>query len=198
MRYDAAVIVAGLNHLLNGAPWAKQRLKCHVDKCIAIRVFPLQFAFTIDGEGRLHTADYATADSQIQLDPLLAARIALGDPAATQQIKISGDTQLAADFGNILLTLDWDAEADLARIIGAGASHHIAKLARAFIAWQRSTIVDSAAVLTEYAQEETALITKRKHLETFIAEVDTLRDASARLTKRIDLLSEQSKIHNKL
>lgn len=198
MRYDAAVIVAGLNHLLNGAPWAKQRLMCHVDKCIAISVFPLQFAFTIDGEGRLHTADHTTADSQIQLGPLLAARIALGDPAATQEIKISGDTQLAADFGNILLTLDWDAEADLARFIGAGAAHHIVKLARAFIAWQRSVLTDTTAIITEYAQEETALITKRKHLEAFIAEVDALRDASARLTKRIDLLSEQSNIHNKL
>lgn len=185
------VIVAALNHLLNQAPWARQRLMSHIDKRIAVELFPLQFALTIDSDGRVQQVDDENVDTRMQLNPLLAARIALGDHAATHEISISGDTQFAADFGNILLTLDWDAEADLARFVGDSAAHQIVQIARNLIAWQRSNITGSAAMLTEYAHEEAGLIAKRKHLDEFIAEVDQLRDASARLSKRIDLLAQR-------
>ncbi|ARU32283.1 hypothetical protein CAP31_11725 [Sulfuriferula sp. AH1] len=187
------VIIATLNHLLNGAPWARQRLMGHAGKRIAIGLFPLQFAFAIDNEGRLQQADEDGADARMQLGGLLAARIALGDHAATHDIHISGDTQFAADFGNTLLTLDWDAEADLARFIGDSAAHQLVQIARNLIAWQRRTLADSAAMLTDYAHEEITLIAKRKHLDEFIAEVDRLRDASARLNKRIDFLTQRLK-----
>ena len=185
------VIVTALNHLLNSAPCARQRLMCHVDKLISIAMFPMQFAFTIDSEGRLQQASHEDADAKMQLGPLLAARIALGDHTATHEIEISGDTQLAADFGNTLLTLDWDAEADLARLIGDNAAHQLVKIAQSLIAWKRNSITDSASMLTEYAHEEASLLAKRKHLNEFIAEVDTLRDASARLSKRVDLLTQR-------
>jgi hypothetical protein len=48
-------------------------------------------------------------------------------------------------------------------------------------------------MLTDYAHEEITLIAKRKHLDEFIAEVDRLRDASARLNKRIDFLTQRLK-----
>ena len=192
-RLNGYVIVAALNHLLNGAPWARRRLMCHAQKRIAISLFPLQFAFAIDSEGRVQQADADEAEAYMQLGPLLAARIALGDHAATHEITISGDTQLAADFGNILLTLDWDAEADLARIIGDSAAHQLVQLARNLISWKRNSLTDSAAMLTEYAHEEASMLAKRKQLNEFIAEVDTLRDASTRLSKRVDLLNQRLK-----
>lgn len=188
------VIIAALNHLLNDAPWARQRLMGHAGKRIAINLFPLQFTFAIDHEGRLQQAsDDDDVDARMQLGALLAARIALGDHAATHDIQISGDTQFAADFGNTLLTLDWDAEADLARFIGDSAAHQLVQIARNLIAWQRRTLTDSAAMLTDYAHEESALITKRRHLDEFIAEVDRLRDACARLDKRIGNLDHRLK-----
>lgn len=190
-RLNGYVIVAALNHLLNGAPWARQRLIGHAGKCIAITLFPLQFAFAIDSAGRLQHASADETDAQMQLDPLLVARIVLGDHAATHDINISGDTQLAADFGNTLLTLDWDAEADLARFIGDSAAHQLVQIARNLIAWQRRVVNDSAAMLAEYAHEEAPLLAKRKHLDEFIAEVDQMRDASARLNKRIELLTQR-------
>lgn len=190
-QLNGYVIVASLNHLLNGAPWARQRLMGHTGKSLAINLFPLQVAFAIDSDGRLQQISDDETDAQMQLGPLLAARIALGDHAATHDIIITGDTQLAADFGNTLLTLDWDAEADLARFIGDRAAHQLVQIARSLITWQRNNLADSAAMLTEYAHEETPLLAKRKQLNEFIAEVDKLRDDSARLSKRIDLLTQR-------
>ena len=188
------MIAAALNHLLDSAPWARQKLMMHAGKRVAIASFPLHFALSVDSRGRVHTADTDNPDTQMQLGPLLAARIALGDRSATHAIQISGDTQLAADFGNILLTLNWDAEADLARFTGGTAAHQITQTARNLIAWQRSNIANSAATLTEYAHEETGLITKRRHLQEFISAVDTLRDDTARLSKRIEALRSSSSL----
>lgn len=188
-------MIAVLNHLLAGAPWARLKLIQHANKGISIAAFPFQFSLEIDPDGWMRLAQAEHADATIHLPPLLALRIALGDTAASHQLEISGDTQLAASFGNMLLNLDWDAEADLARLIGDRAAHQLVQAAQGFTRWQRNRLNDNAIMLVEYASEETPLLAKRKHIADFITAVDTLRDDQARLSKRIDRLAQQLHPH---
>lgn len=188
----AHLIAPALNHLLDSASWARQKLMMHAGKRVAIASFPLHFALSLDSQGHVHSANTENPDTLIKIPPLLVARIALGERNAVHAIQISGDTQLAADFGNTLLTLNWDAEADLAWLLGGTAAHQITQAARHLIAWQRSNIANIASTLTEYAHEEARLITKRRHLQEFINSVDTIRDDTARLSKRIEALRSLS------
>ena len=182
-------LIAAINHLLDNAPWARLKLLQHANKSIRIIIFPMQVELAIGLDGRLQAAPQNHYDASIYVSPLLALRIAMGDTAASHQLEISGDTQFAASFGNMLLNLDWDAEADLARFIGGAAAHQLVQAAQGLIRWQRNRFHDNAANLVEYASEENLLLAKRRHIIDFIAEIDQLRDRHARLEKRIALLA---------
>ena len=188
-------LIAAINHLLDNAPWARLKMLQHANKSIRIIIFPMQFDLAITQDGRLQTAQANHSDASLYVSPLLALRIAMGDTAASHQLEVHGDTQLAASFGNMLLNLDWDAEADLARFIGATAAHQLVQAAQGLIHWQRNRCHDNAATLVEYASEENLLLAKRRHIIDFISEIDKLRDRHARLEKRIDLLTQQLASH---
>jgi ubiquinone biosynthesis protein UbiJ len=66
-------------------------------------------------------------------------------------------------------------------------------IVRNLIKWKRANVVTSALMLVEYAHEESGMIIKRKPLQQFIADVDTVRDDTARLAKRLDILTHNLK-----
>ncbi|MFA5170873.1 MAG: hypothetical protein WC426_04830 [Sulfuriferula sp.] len=190
---NARVLIPLLNHLLDAAPSARYKLAQHAGKRVTIQLSLVSVNIALDNDGRLLSVDDTNSDAQFHLNPLILARIALGDKTATHRINITGDTQLAADVGNTLMDLDWDAEADLARFMGDAAAHQVVKIARNLIKWKRSNVASSALMLVEYAHEESGMIIKRKPLQQFITDVDNVRDDTARLAKRIDLLTSQLK-----
>ncbi len=187
--------VAALNHLLGNAPWARLKLIQHAGKRVALTMFPLRLDFEIDDQGWMRNAAGEAADATIRLQPLRALRILLGEAAARHEIEVTGDTQLAASFGNMLLNLDWDAEADLAHFIGDAAAHQLVHAAQQFMRWQRNSIHENTVTVMEYATEEAPLLAKRRHITAFIAEIDTLQDSCARLQKRVELLTQRLQAH---
>jgi ubiquinone biosynthesis protein UbiJ len=188
---NARVLIPLLNHLLDAAPGARHKLAQHAGKRVKVQLSLVSINIALDNDGRLLSVDDTNSDAQFHLNPLILARIALGDKTATHRINITGDTQLAADVGNTLMDLDWDAEADLAHFLGDATAHQVVKIARNLIKWKRGNIANTALMLVEYAHEESGMIIKRKPLQQFIADVDSVRDDTARLAKRIDLLTIQ-------
>lgn len=187
--------VAALNHLLGNAPWARLKLIQHAGKRVALTMFPLRLDFEIDDQGWMRNSAGEAADATIRLQPLRALRILLGDTAARHEIEVTGDTQLAASFGNMLLNLDWDAEADLAHFIGDAAAHQLVQAVQQFMRWQRNTVHENTVTVMEYATEEAPLLAKRRHIAAFIADIDTLQDSCARLQKRVELLTRRLQAH---
>lgn len=188
-------MVAVFNHLLGNAPWARLKIMQHAGKRVELIIFPVHLHFEIDQDGWMrHTYSHA-ADATIRLQPLRALRIALGDAAATHNIDISGDTQLAASFGNLLLNLDWDAEADLARLVGNMAAHQLMQAVQQIRRGMRIGVEETTTTMMEYATEESPLLAKRQNITNFIAEIDTLRDGHARLLKRIELIAQRLPSH---
>ncbi len=177
-----------LNHLLHGAPWARQRLLAWAGKTVGIELFPLRLTLAVTVAGTFAAAEAGTTpDAHIRLTPLQAARLAMKDPAVFRHVVIDGDAQFAATLGSVFRELDWDAEADLARVVGDVAAHRIVRGARSLQAWRRHAIDSAQQSLVEYAVEERPLLAKRRHVAAFIAEVDAVRDDVARLEKRLQL-----------
>ncbi|GAB3263900.1 ubiquinone biosynthesis accessory factor UbiJ [Chitinimonas naiadis] len=177
--------LAVLNHLLQQRNDLRAELVTQAGRTACLRVPPLRLTFRITPEGLLQASDATEADASISIPPWLLPRLAMQDPAAERELQIRGDTQLAATVGRVLQAMDWDAEADLARLLGDIPAHRLATLARDWIGDPRRIARNLAEATTEYIQEEARLLVPRPSVEQFINEVDRLRDDVARLEKRI-------------
>ena len=182
--------ITAINHLLNDAPWARERLKPFAGQVVAIDIAPLvlQLEVATDGSVCAPTGDHAASvDITVPLASL--PLVVQGVEALFRQVRISGNAEMAEAIGFVARNLRWDAEEDLARWVGDIAAHRLATTARAFLDWQKNTVISAAEGLSEYLTEERPLLMKPAPLKPFIDEVDDLRDAIARLEKRVDKLA---------
>lgn len=190
-----------LNHLLTQQPWAKDQLCLHAGKSIRLEIPPISLQLQIDSNGEFsafntnidnNSAHIAEPDAVLTLPPSAALRMALQGTLDSTQIAIKGDTELATTVGKVLRELSWDIEEDLSHVVGDIPANKIVGMGKQFLQQGKQQSANLAAMLAEYWQEENPLITKRRHLEKFAAEVDQLRDATERLAKRIEKLEAAS------
>ncbi len=107
------------------------------------------------------------------------------------QVEITGDTELAHSFGNLLGSLDIDWEEQLARLSGDVIAHELGNGARALRRWGRHAVQNLGMDLQEYLQEEVRLLPTRIEVEAFLDDVDTLRDDEQRLQVRVARLRDR-------
>jgi ubiquinone biosynthesis accessory factor UbiJ len=103
-------------------------------------------------------------------------------------VRMQGDPALAEEISFLARHLTWDAEEDLARVIGDIPAHRVASGARAVGEWSRDASVRVAQGAAEYWTEENPLIASRVKVESFVQGVRDLADALDRLEKRIDAI----------
>jgi ubiquinone biosynthesis protein UbiJ len=182
---------AALNHLIESENWARDRLRPFAGRLIRIEAGGLCGGFRVSNDGTLADASDRAADADvvIQIPSEAAAKLPGGLAGLFGTARVSGSAELAEAFGFVLRNLRWDAEADLARLVGDIAAHRIVSGAGAFrdrlaLASQRLT-----ANVVEAAVEEFQWVVKPEDAAGFCSEVDRLRDDLARLEARIDRLS---------
>ena len=182
----AAAAAGPLNHVLNAATWAADRLRRHAGKILLIQIGPVLCRYAIESDGMLGSASDAPApDATFRISPGLLARVLAGDRAGLREVETSGDTALAIDLAYIAEHLRWDAEEDLSRVVGDVAAHRIGGLVRNADRWVRLAWRNLGQSAQEYWTEEQPLVAKRIHVDRFVGEVDQLRDAVERLEKRV-------------
>lgn len=178
-----------LNHLIEQNNWARAELQPYSGQSVAIHLGPAKAQLTILENGGLAMGGESTiSDASISLSPSLALRILAKDEAANNQIKITGNMELAKALAKVLQGMRWDYEEDLSNIIGDIPATQANAFAKKTLAEAKSQMINVTEMLTEYWQEENPLIAKKRHVETFIKEVDQLRDDVERLEKRIEKL----------
>ncbi len=124
-------LVLFLNHVLMQEPEAQARLARQSGRVVRLqwRDFAMQLAATPAGLCEL--APTANADLQLTVtdrSPLDLARDVLrGEQPA---VRIEGDVEFAAEVNWLVEHLRWDAEEDLARLIGDAPAHTVASLGR--------------------------------------------------------------------
>jgi ubiquinone biosynthesis protein UbiJ len=156
-----------VNHVLSSEPVAMQRLMPHSGRSIALNfvgwpsLLPAlpTTRFTVTPAGLVEWCGIdpgLPADLTVNIDasnPALAAVRSLA--GERPQIEVQGDAALAADVNWLFDNLRWDIEDDLAKLVGAGAAHQLARLASA-VATALRAAVRGASTLAARARGESA------------------------------------------
>jgi ubiquinone biosynthesis protein UbiJ len=88
----------------------------------------------------------------------------------------------------VLTRLRWDAEDDLARVIGDIPAHRLGAAVKGLFSWQKKAAQRLAENLAEYLTEESPVLAKAGDADRLVCEAQRLRDDVARLEKRIQRL----------
>ncbi len=181
-----------LNHLLMQNNWASTQLRRFSGKTIALALPPLHTRLLILDHGEFASAAAdAKMDATLSLPPSTALCFMLDRQLDSAQLRIEGDSELATEVGKVLQQLRWDYEEDLSRLIGDIPAHQMVSFGQRAAAEARRQAESLAGMFAEYWQEEQPLIAKRRHLEQFVRDVDTLRDDVERLAKRLEQLEQR-------
>jgi ubiquinone biosynthesis protein UbiJ len=141
---DEAVnrLVLFLNHVLQSEPEAMARLARQKGQRIELVWDRMQLQLTPTPAGLLERGRFEGFDLRLTVTdetPVsLASALARGDKP---KVRIEGDVQLAAEINWLIDHVRWDAEEDLARLIGDAPAHTLAQAARQAMAALRSFVV---------------------------------------------------------
>lgn len=184
-----------LNHLINQNLWAKDQLQPFGGKTVSFSIPPIRANVTVLEDGGLAMAgESVSIDASVTIPLPVALRLLADDDAAATLATLEGDTELAATLAKVLRGISWEYEEDLSKLIGDIPAHQTAEFGRKAVNEIKSQSINLAQMLSEYLQEEQPMIAKKRHVNHFNQEVDTLREDTERLEKRIEKLSE--KIHS--
>ncbi len=183
-----------INHLLKAAPWALARLAPHAGKTIAVRCAPVALRFTVDASGELRAAESEpSADVSVAINPTLLMRMLADGRGALNEAALSGDTALAQTLAYIAQNLNWDYEEDLSKVVGDIAANRFGSTAREIGAWAKGSANSFLQMSKDFWTEERPTLAKSEDVAAFIASVDELRDAAARLEKRIERIENNAR-----
>lgn len=184
-----------LQHLISQNSWANSILQPYAGKSVQIDIATISTALVILENGSLALAGETNiADATATIPPSLLLRLLAKDEAAKMQISVSGDTHLATELAKVFANMRWDYEDDLSKVIGDVAAYKLGQLSRHTLQTVKETSTNLADMLSEYWQEENPLIAKKRHVDTFNTQVDTLRADVDRFEKRLNKLIQQSSL----
>jgi ubiquinone biosynthesis accessory factor UbiJ len=141
-----------MNHVLASEPVATARLQAHAGRsiCLQFRGWPSvlprmpDLTYTITPAGLLEWQAQplqAAADLTLEIEasnPLMEVARRLAGQAP--RVHITGDSALAADVSWVTDNLKWDLEDDLARLLGQGPAHELARMAGAMATGLRGVV----------------------------------------------------------
>lgn len=183
--------ILAFNHLLDQAPWARERLMPFAGAVVCIEAPPLSLSFSLDHQGFALEPDEASASPEATISFALAdlpALIPQGLQAVARSARVAGNAELAEALAFVGRNLRWDIEEDLSRLFGDIAAHRMTGLAQSLQTAQRQGLVSLAGNISEYLVEEQPLLVSTRALKSFVDEVSALRDGVARLEKRLQRL----------
>ncbi len=152
---------------------------------------PLEFYVLPSESGLTLLAGYdGMPDVTISGNIPVFAGMVFGDamPAASGEIRISGDIELGRRFQKIFKEMDVDWEEKVSHVTGDVAAHGLGNAVRGLRDWGRQAVHTVTQDLTEYLQYESRVLARREQVEAFLNAVDVLRADADRLEKRLQRL----------
>ncbi len=199
----SAIAIAGLEEAFNryialDQAAAEQLLHLH-GQVIAFDVVGLGLVlYLIPGPGGLQIlSEYeGTPDCRLRGTPIALAHMgnlqANSEQLFSGTVEISGDTELAHQFGKIIGGMEGDWEELLSHYTGDIVAHEVGKLFRSTGHWGRRSMDTLGLDIQEYLHEELRLLPVKLEIEAFMNDVDTLRDDGERLQARTDRLKRMA------
>ncbi len=190
-----ATAVAGvLNHLLDEAEWARARLQPHTGRVAALEFPAGRIRLLIGDGGRFASEDNDQGSEDLILSfPANAVEgLWSGLDVAMRHVQVSGNAEFGEALGFVLRNLRWDAEADMARLVGDTLAPRIARGARNVFNWQHQAVRRSTENLRDFLVFERPTIVAQPQLRELSIDLLEFRDRMARLEKRLDKLVPSS------
>jgi ubiquinone biosynthesis accessory factor UbiJ len=191
-----ATIEGALNRYLALDPEGARGLAPIQGRIIGLEVEGLGIRLTlIPGADRLQLfgAYDATPDCLIRGAPLALLRMLTAERKESAigggGVAIEGDSSIGHELAKALAGLDVDWEEQLSRVVGDPIAHPVGEGLRGMARWGRRSAETLRADLKEYLEEEARLLPSRYEINSFLADVDTLRDDVERLEARLDRLA---------
>ncbi len=182
-----------LQHITNQNNWSRAYLVGFAGKIVQFDFVLIKANLAILEDGSLSLAgEAAEPDAFIRIPPSLALRLLAKDEAAKMQIQIDGDAHLATEFSKILQKMRWDIEEDLSHMVGDITASKMGETTQKVLHETKKKTVNLAEMLTEYWQEEKPMLAKKRHIEQFNHDVDSLKSDIARFEKKLQKLTQQA------
>jgi ubiquinone biosynthesis protein UbiJ len=175
------------NHLFQQNEWVKKDLSKHKSKSILFNIGPIHYALMINEACIPEYIEYIDSyDAEIKLTISSAIELMRGNKNA--HIEIKGDIEFATILSNALKNIEWDYEDDLSKIIGDIPAYQVVKLGKKIVQNTKETSFNIADTFKEYWLEEKPLIAKKRLVDQFNKEVDSLRFDVDRLEQKLKKL----------
>ena len=188
----SAPAVATINHLLAQEAWARDALMRHAGKTACIDTGHLRLCMRVARDGMLETAeaeDVPSVTIHVKLSDL--PLILQNSDRAFSYVRIDGDAEFANTISQLSKGLRWDAEHDLARLIGPIGAVRLVGGARGAFGSATSAGRRLAENVAEFLLEEKRVLVRPNHVDGFAGEVSRLRDDVERSAKRIAKLEQR-------
>ena len=160
---------------------------------IAIRDFA-RLRVTSDGQTLTVAGEDGAADATLSGGPLSLLALSGGAAQAVLQrgdVTVTGDTEIAGKFRELLSLLRPDPEEELALVIGDVAAHRLGRVALLAGGWGRRAARVTLENLAEYLGHERRDLVPRNEGEQFLRGVEALREDADRLQARLELLERR-------
>lgn len=183
------LVLIALNHLLKEETWARDRLRAFAGAKVLIEAGPITLDLWIDERGLFRDGDKSLLpDVTLTLPADLPIKLVFDRENLFSTVKLTGSADIAETLAFVFRNLRWDAEAEMANLIGDIPARRLAM----FGARVGRQALDNTRRLTEnmleYATEDSRLLAPKHEIETLGQAVDDLRDDLARLEVRITRL----------
>jgi ubiquinone biosynthesis protein UbiJ len=154
----------------------------------------LDLRLRVTGE-RLSVAlpDGAAPDACIGGSLLSLGRLLRGDPQAPIRdgsVRMTGDTEIAEQFRDLLRFATPDLEEELSRLLGDPLAHQAGNAARALAGWSEAAGRSVARSVSDYLQNESRILPAPGEIREFARAVDELVNDVARAEARIARLQK--------
>lgn len=186
---NSSPLTLAINHLLEQEPWARAKLARHAGKVALFDAGAVSLRLMAVTDGMVSGA-HASAAADVTIRVALAdlPLIAANPKHAFSYVRIDGDADFANTISQLTESLRWEAEHDLARLIGDIPAMRVAAGARAALEGARGARRKFEENVAEYFLEENPMLVRAQTVADFGSDVVQLRDDVERLAKRIEKL----------
>lgn len=185
------LVLAALNHLILTQPWAQARLQPFTGRHGRIMAGPLRIGFVIALDGQLLATEAQRHDVTIELPDDAPLRWLRDRAALMGAAQVSGSADFAEALGFVFKHLRWDAEADLARLVGDLAAHRLTRLGRGLAQRTTTGVSRLGANLSEALVDEYDLLIAAADLQAHASAVAQLDEQCARIEARLQRMEQR-------
>jgi ubiquinone biosynthesis accessory factor UbiJ len=193
---------SALNALLRREDWARERLQRHAGKTARLALGGFSLSLTIGSDGYVETSDTAIVPDvtlTVVTEKLAVLKQMFSEqsrPDMAEIMHISGDAALAQAAADLAKHLRWDAQEDLANVVGDIPAAKLVAGAQALSGGLREAGKRFAHNVAEFLSEEQNSVAGRPMFEQWrndTASLNTVTNAlqakATDLAKRLDRLA---------